>query len=57
MSKNSKVSYENKQGMLFWPKLPQKLSLVSKFQKYNSGFGISASKITRVPICRQKEQF
>ena len=39
MSKNRyKVSNQNKQGMLFWPKLAQKWILSSEFRKSNSGW-------------------
>ena len=58
MYKNSsKVSNENKQGIIFWPNLAQKWILGSEFLKSNSGFGISPSKIPCVPLFRQNVQF
>ena len=58
MSKNSsKVSNENKQGMLFLTKLAQTWILGSGFWKSNSGFRISSSKILCVPFSGKKDNF
>ena len=58
MSRNSsKVSNQNKQGMFFRPKFAQNEMFGSEFQKSESGFLISFSKILRVPIFRQNGQF
>ena len=53
---SSKVSNENKQGILFWPKLAQKWILVSEFQKSKPRSGISNSKIPCVGIFSQNGQ-
>ena len=51
MSKNSsKVSNENKQGMVFRSKFAQKWILELDFEKFYSRFGISSFKISCVPI-------
>ena len=57
MTKNSsKVSNENKQGMLFWPRFTQNLILGLEFQKSYSRFVINSSKIPREPIFRQNKR-
>ena len=53
---SSKVSNENKQGILFWPKLAQKWILVSEFQKSKPRSRISNSKIPCVEIFSQNGQ-